>query len=252
MFAGRRTDERELFASAGPLDPVPFATAGALILAGIALGAGYLDDKRSGSGLQFQQISLPRRQKSDASTFVSSNRVEARRGAPIKEGSRPLLILRRRPGDAAALQPLSPFAASDAFLTRRRRSGHADSGSSKALSAASRNPWRRRAEKWRKSGASPAANAWAASSSKWLWRMWKEGRSATCASFSRHSQSSRTIAEVRPSIFPGPGNAPGFFFIAHPLHGRLPEGALAGWRKPFQTAALPANPPPVCPASGRR
>ena len=29
-----------------PFDPVPFATAGALILAGIALGAGYLDEQR--------------------------------------------------------------------------------------------------------------------------------------------------------------------------------------------------------------
>jgi hypothetical protein len=29
-----------------PFDPVPFATAAALILAGIALGAGYLDQQR--------------------------------------------------------------------------------------------------------------------------------------------------------------------------------------------------------------
>jgi hypothetical protein len=29
-----------------PFDPVPFATAAALVCVGIALGAGYLDDKR--------------------------------------------------------------------------------------------------------------------------------------------------------------------------------------------------------------
>ena len=29
-----------------PFDPIPFATAGALILMGIALGAGYLDEQR--------------------------------------------------------------------------------------------------------------------------------------------------------------------------------------------------------------
>jgi hypothetical protein len=29
-----------------PFDPVPFATAGALILAGMALGAGYLEEQR--------------------------------------------------------------------------------------------------------------------------------------------------------------------------------------------------------------
>ncbi len=31
-----------------PFDPVPFATAASLLLAGVALGAGYLDDKRRG------------------------------------------------------------------------------------------------------------------------------------------------------------------------------------------------------------
>jgi glyoxylase-like metal-dependent hydrolase (beta-lactamase superfamily II) len=41
-----RTDERGVVSlPRAPFDPVPFATAGALILAGIALGAGYLDDK---------------------------------------------------------------------------------------------------------------------------------------------------------------------------------------------------------------
>ena len=29
-----------------PFDPVPFATAGALLCVGLALGAGYLDEKR--------------------------------------------------------------------------------------------------------------------------------------------------------------------------------------------------------------
>ncbi len=42
-----RTDERGVRSlPPAPFDPVPFATAGALILGGIALGAGYLDDKR--------------------------------------------------------------------------------------------------------------------------------------------------------------------------------------------------------------
>lgn len=42
-----RTDERGVVTlPAAPFDLVPFATAGALILAGIALGAGYLDDRR--------------------------------------------------------------------------------------------------------------------------------------------------------------------------------------------------------------
>jgi hypothetical protein len=42
-----RTDERGVVSlPPAPFDPVPFATAGALIVAGIALGAGYLDDKR--------------------------------------------------------------------------------------------------------------------------------------------------------------------------------------------------------------
>jgi glyoxylase-like metal-dependent hydrolase (beta-lactamase superfamily II) len=42
-----RTDERGVVSlPPAPFDPVPFATAGALILGGIALGAGYLDDKR--------------------------------------------------------------------------------------------------------------------------------------------------------------------------------------------------------------
>jgi hypothetical protein len=42
-----RTDERGVVSlPPAPFDPVPFATAGALILAGIALGAGYWDDKR--------------------------------------------------------------------------------------------------------------------------------------------------------------------------------------------------------------
>jgi glyoxylase-like metal-dependent hydrolase (beta-lactamase superfamily II) len=42
-----RTDERGIISlPPAPFDPVPFATAGALLLAGIALGAGYLDDKR--------------------------------------------------------------------------------------------------------------------------------------------------------------------------------------------------------------
>jgi glyoxylase-like metal-dependent hydrolase (beta-lactamase superfamily II) len=42
-----RTDERGVVSlPPAPFDPVPFATAGALILAGIALGGGYLDDKR--------------------------------------------------------------------------------------------------------------------------------------------------------------------------------------------------------------
>lgn len=41
-----RTDERGVVSlPPAPFDIVPFATAGALILAGIALGAGYLDDK---------------------------------------------------------------------------------------------------------------------------------------------------------------------------------------------------------------
>jgi glyoxylase-like metal-dependent hydrolase (beta-lactamase superfamily II) len=42
-----RTDERGIISlPPAPFDPVPFATAGALLLAGIALGAGYLDDQR--------------------------------------------------------------------------------------------------------------------------------------------------------------------------------------------------------------
>jgi glyoxylase-like metal-dependent hydrolase (beta-lactamase superfamily II) len=42
-----RTDEHGIISlPPAPFDPVPFATAGALILAGIALGAGYLDDWR--------------------------------------------------------------------------------------------------------------------------------------------------------------------------------------------------------------
>jgi glyoxylase-like metal-dependent hydrolase (beta-lactamase superfamily II) len=42
-----RTDERGvLTVPPAPFDPVPFATAGALLVAGVALGAGYLDDTR--------------------------------------------------------------------------------------------------------------------------------------------------------------------------------------------------------------
>jgi glyoxylase-like metal-dependent hydrolase (beta-lactamase superfamily II) len=42
-----RTDEHGVISlPPAPFDPVPFATAGALILAGIALGAGYLEDLR--------------------------------------------------------------------------------------------------------------------------------------------------------------------------------------------------------------
>jgi glyoxylase-like metal-dependent hydrolase (beta-lactamase superfamily II) len=42
-----RTDEHGIISlPPAPFDPVPFATAGALILAGIALGAGYLDNQR--------------------------------------------------------------------------------------------------------------------------------------------------------------------------------------------------------------
>jgi len=42
-----RTDERGIISlPPAPFDPVPFATAGALILGGIALGAGYLDEQR--------------------------------------------------------------------------------------------------------------------------------------------------------------------------------------------------------------
>jgi hypothetical protein len=42
-----RTDENGIVSlPPAPFDPVPFATAGALILAGIALGAGYLDKQR--------------------------------------------------------------------------------------------------------------------------------------------------------------------------------------------------------------
>jgi glyoxylase-like metal-dependent hydrolase (beta-lactamase superfamily II) len=42
-----RTDETGIVSlPPAPFDPVPFATAAALILAGIALGAGYLDDQR--------------------------------------------------------------------------------------------------------------------------------------------------------------------------------------------------------------
>jgi glyoxylase-like metal-dependent hydrolase (beta-lactamase superfamily II) len=42
-----RTDERGVVSlPPAPFDPIPFATAGALILAGIALGGGYLDAKR--------------------------------------------------------------------------------------------------------------------------------------------------------------------------------------------------------------
>jgi glyoxylase-like metal-dependent hydrolase (beta-lactamase superfamily II) len=41
-----RTDEQGIISlPPAPFDPVPFATAGALIVAGIALGAGYLDDQ---------------------------------------------------------------------------------------------------------------------------------------------------------------------------------------------------------------
>ncbi len=42
-----RTDEQGIISlPPAPFDPVPFATAGALILMGIALGAGYLDEQR--------------------------------------------------------------------------------------------------------------------------------------------------------------------------------------------------------------
>ena len=42
-----RTDESGIVSlPPAPFDPVPFATAAALILAGVALGAGYLDDQR--------------------------------------------------------------------------------------------------------------------------------------------------------------------------------------------------------------
>jgi glyoxylase-like metal-dependent hydrolase (beta-lactamase superfamily II) len=42
-----RTDERGIITlPPAPFDPVPFATAAALIVAGIALGAGYLDEQR--------------------------------------------------------------------------------------------------------------------------------------------------------------------------------------------------------------
>ena len=42
-----RTDERGVVSlPAAPFDPIPFAIASTLILAGIALGAGYLDDKQ--------------------------------------------------------------------------------------------------------------------------------------------------------------------------------------------------------------
>lgn len=42
-----RTDESGVVSlPPAPFDPVPFATAAALILAGVALGAGYLDDQR--------------------------------------------------------------------------------------------------------------------------------------------------------------------------------------------------------------
>lgn len=42
-----RTDEMGIVSlPPAPFDPVPFATAAALILAGVALGAGYLDDQR--------------------------------------------------------------------------------------------------------------------------------------------------------------------------------------------------------------
>jgi glyoxylase-like metal-dependent hydrolase (beta-lactamase superfamily II) len=42
-----RTDERGLVAlPPSPFDPVPFATAASLVLAGLALGAGYLDSQR--------------------------------------------------------------------------------------------------------------------------------------------------------------------------------------------------------------
>lgn len=42
-----RTDERGVVSlPPAPFDPVPFATAATLIIAGIALGAGYLDDQR--------------------------------------------------------------------------------------------------------------------------------------------------------------------------------------------------------------
>jgi glyoxylase-like metal-dependent hydrolase (beta-lactamase superfamily II) len=42
-----RTDESGIISlPPAPFDPVPFATAAALILAGIVLGAGYLDDQR--------------------------------------------------------------------------------------------------------------------------------------------------------------------------------------------------------------
>ena len=42
-----RTDEHGIISlPPAPFDPVPFATAGALIVAGIALGSGYLEDQR--------------------------------------------------------------------------------------------------------------------------------------------------------------------------------------------------------------
>ena len=42
-----RTDEHGIISlPPAPFDPVPFATAAALIVAGVALGAGYLDDQR--------------------------------------------------------------------------------------------------------------------------------------------------------------------------------------------------------------
>lgn len=42
-----RTDEAGIISlPRAPFDPVPFATAAAIVMAGIALGAGYLDDKR--------------------------------------------------------------------------------------------------------------------------------------------------------------------------------------------------------------
>ena len=84
---------------------------------------------------------------------------------------------------------------------RRRRTGQADSGKCIALSAASRKAWRRRDEKCRNSGASPAANAWGGLEQQLILQNVKAGRSAACASF-------RAIAKLaqnrgRPSaIFP--------------------------------------------------
>ena len=103
----------------------------------------------------------------------------------------------------------------------------------------SRNAWRRRVEKWRKSGASPAAKACAASNNKWFCRTWKAGRSAACASFSRHCQSSRKIADVRPSIFPEPEMRQASSSSRTRCDGGLLKSALTRLSKPFQPAALP-------------